>query len=48
MLYATLTAWGMHRMGDAETTKTKLAEWEQFRDSLLGQTNRLQAFRRLK
>jgi hypothetical protein len=35
MLYATLTAWGMHRMGDAERTKAKLAEWGEFRDSLL-------------
>ena len=35
MLYATLTAWGMHRMGDAEKTKAKLAEWGEFRDSLL-------------
>ena len=30
MLYATLTAWGMHRMGDAEKTKTKLTEWRVF------------------
>lgn len=35
MLYATLTAWGMHRMGDSDTAKTKLTEWDQFRDSLL-------------
>jgi hypothetical protein len=35
MLYATLTAWGMHRMGDAERTKTKLSDWEDFRESLL-------------
>jgi len=34
MLYATLTAWGMHRMGDAKTTKTKLTEWDQFCESL--------------
>ena len=32
MLYATLTAWGMHRMGDA---KTKLVSWDQFSASLL-------------
>lgn len=36
MLYATLTAWGMHRMGDTDTTKTKLTNWEIFRDSLSG------------
>jgi hypothetical protein len=34
MLYATLTAWGMHRMGDATTTKTKLTDWDVFRESL--------------
>jgi hypothetical protein len=34
MLYATLTAWGMLRMGDTEKTKTKLTEWRVFRDSL--------------
>jgi hypothetical protein len=34
MLYATLTAWGMHRMGDADNTKTKLADWDRFRLSL--------------
>ena len=32
MLYATLTAWGMHRMGDA---MTKLVSWDQFSESLL-------------
>lgn len=36
MLYATLTAWGMHRMGDTDTTKTKLTNWGPFRDSLRG------------
>lgn len=34
MLYATLTAWGMHRMGDAAKTKTRLTEWAEFRESL--------------
>lgn len=34
MLYATLTAWGMHRMGDVDRTKAKLSEWSQFHDSL--------------
>lgn len=33
MLYATLTAWGMHRMGDSERTKTKLSEWDRFFES---------------
>jgi len=27
---ATLTAWGMHRMGNAETTKTKLTDWDSY------------------
>lgn len=34
MLYATLTAWGMHRRGDVETTKTKLTEFERFSGSI--------------
>src|SRR5437879_13713475 len=34
MLYATLTAWGMHRMGNADRTKTKLTEWDSFAQSL--------------
>src|SRR4030067_3421678 len=33
LLYATLTAWGMHRMGDSERTKTKLSDWERFHGS---------------
>jgi hypothetical protein len=45
MLYATLTAWGMHRMGDAETTKTKLTNWERFHGSLASQSEGLQRFR---
>ena len=31
LLYATLTAWGMHRMGPG---KAKLTEWERFSDSI--------------
>jgi hypothetical protein len=34
LLYATLTAWGMHRMGDSERTKTKLSEWDRFLESI--------------
>lgn len=34
-LYATLTAWGMHRMGDSDKTKTKLTSWDRFRNSLV-------------
>ena len=47
MLYATLTAWGMHRMGDAERTKTKLMEWAEFRDSILASGERLAPFLKL-
>jgi hypothetical protein len=48
MLYATLTAWGMHRMGDAETTKTKLTDWEHFQASLLAVAPALTEFRGCK
>jgi hypothetical protein len=34
LLYATLTAWGMHRMGDADVTKTKLTNWDEFSESI--------------
>jgi len=47
MLYATLTAWGMHRMGDTETTKTKLTAWAEFRESLREQGLALEALRHL-
>jgi hypothetical protein len=43
MLYATLAAWGMHRMGD-ETTKAKLTEWDTFRTSLVNQADDLRQF----
>lgn len=45
MLYATLTAWGMHRMGDPKTTKTKLTEWDCFNGSILADSDALQQFR---
>jgi len=45
MLYATLTAWGMHRMGNAESTKTKLTRWQQFHDSIAAQAKGLEQFR---
>jgi hypothetical protein len=46
MLYATLTAWGMHRMGNPEATKTKLTDWDCFHDSIVTQDSALQEFRR--
>jgi hypothetical protein len=45
MLYATLTAWGMHRMGDPKTTKTKLTDWDCFNGSIVAQGDALQQFR---
>lgn len=45
MLYATLTAWGMHRMGDPETTKTKLTDWPTFCSSILTQRSKLEGFK---
>lgn len=48
MLYATLTAWGMHRMGDPTKTKTKLTHWERFSGSILAERDVLERFRRYK
>jgi hypothetical protein len=48
LLYATLTAWGMHRMGDSEKTKTKLTDWERFRASLLDHASDLGQFTRYR
>ena len=48
MIYATLTAWGMHRMGDSETTKTKLTDWERFSTSLARQAEGLRQFTRYR
>lgn len=45
LVYATLTAWGMHRMGDPERTKTKLADWDLFSGSILAEKDALQQFR---
>jgi len=42
MLYATLTAWGMHRMGDG---KTKLVSWDRLSKSLLEQKTVLEPLR---
>ena len=35
LIYATLASWGMHRMGDPRTTKTKLHEFKEFKDSII-------------
>jgi len=44
MLYATLTAWGCHRMGDSSRTKTKLTAWKIFHDSIRNQADELRQF----
>lgn len=41
MLYATLTAWGMHRMGDIEKTKAKLVDFEKFKKTILDKKKEL-------
>ncbi|MGC2527784.1 MAG: hypothetical protein WA639_08555 [Candidatus Acidiferrum sp.] len=48
MLYATLTAWGMHRMGDSNKAKTRLTNWLPFHTSLVSQTEGLQQFKGLR
>jgi hypothetical protein len=48
MLYATLTAWGMHRMGDSEKAKTKLTDWPRFQSSIASQSQQLLRFRRYR
>ena len=45
MMYATLASWGMHRMGDPEETKAKLVEFDEFRNSILNQRERLNEYK---
>ncbi len=45
MLYATLAAWGMHRMGDSDSTKTKLTDWKRFHGSLIANATAWHQFR---
>jgi hypothetical protein len=42
MIYATLVSWGLHRMGN---TKTKLVEFQKFKESILKQNNQLEQLR---
>jgi len=44
MIYATLASWGMHRMGK---TKTKMVNYEIFKDSILEMQPRLLALKKL-
>ena len=39
LIYATLASWGMHRMGDPKTTKTKLHEFKDFEASIICSKN---------
>lgn len=39
MIYATLASWGMHKMGDPRITKTKMVEYDVFKE-LLNERNR--------
>jgi hypothetical protein len=48
MLYATLTAWGMHRMGDSDKAKTRLTEWPLFQTSFTSQAEGLKRFKGLR
>ncbi len=41
MLYATLTSWGMHRMGDITKTKAKLEEFDLFKSNILNLKDKL-------
>jgi hypothetical protein len=45
MIYATLTSWGMHRMGD---TKTKMVDFIKFENSILGHAKILSDLKTLK
>jgi len=44
LIYATLASWGMHRMGDPEDTKTKMVEFDDFKQSIMSQRNELKEF----
>lgn len=44
LIYATLASWGMHRMGDLKTTKTKLHGYNDFKDSILQFKDKLKTF----
>lgn len=48
MVYATLAAWGMHKMGNPEDTKTKMVEFVDFKQSIMEHGRKLQEFVPLK
>jgi hypothetical protein len=45
LIYATLTSWGLHRMG---RTMTKLVEYSKFKDSILSQKDKFKKLKNLK
>ena len=45
MIYATLSSWGMHRMGDPKVTKAKMVEFDDFKRSIRTHGNHLQRMR---
>lgn len=45
MIYATLTAWGMHRMGE---TKTKMVDYTEFKKAILNQQKTLSELKELR
>lgn len=42
LIYATLASWGMHRMGDPRTTRTKLHDFKNFKESIIVSRAQLQ------
>jgi hypothetical protein len=45
MIYATLSSWGMHRMGDPKVTKAKMVEFDDFKRSIRTHGHDLQRMR---
>jgi len=48
MIYATLASWGMHRMGDPDDTKAKMAEFADFKQTIINNREKFQEFYHLR
>lgn len=48
MIYATLASWGMHRMGNPKTTKAKMMEFCDFKQSIVAQRENLRELSSLR
>lgn len=48
MIYATLSSWGMHRMGDPKYTKAKMVEFKDFKQSIIDCADDLERVRHFK